>query len=93
MAFVFVSVLLASWQTVILCSSVFATGLRYCTRPVAGQFQVPPGQRFTVAIYVCAFTCACSFTVHNVRGFLLIVLSFSVFFPLPPNPLLLVVVL
>ena len=56
-------------------------GLRYCTRPVAGQFQVPLGQRFTVAIYVCAFTCACSFTVRSVRGFLLIALSFSVFPP------------
>ena len=39
---------------------------------------MPLGQRFTVAIYVGAFTCACSFTVRSVRGFLLIALSFSV---------------
>ena len=71
----------------------FCQGLRYCTRPVAEQFQVPLGQRFSVAIYVCTFTCACSFTVHSVRGFLLIMLSFSVFFPLPLRPLLLLGVL
>ena len=65
MAFAFVTVLLACFGklAVILCSGVFA---RVCVTVLGllrGNFQCPLGQRFTVTIYACAFTCVCSFTV------------------------------
>ena len=67
MAFVFVSILLVYFGelTVILRSGVFTKVCVTVLRPVAGQFPVPLGQQFTVAInfYACVFTCACSFTV------------------------------
>ena len=78
MAFVFVHVLLACFGelAVILCSDFFA---RVCVTVLGllwGHFQCPLGQRFTFAIYACAFTCACSFTVHSVWGVLLSVAEF-----------------
>ena len=65
---------------VILCSDAIARVCVSILGLLQGNFLCPLGQRFTVAIYACAFTCACSFTVHSVQG---ILLSFSVF-PLPP---------
>ena len=48
----------------------------YCSRPGAGQFPVPLGQRFIVGIYASEFTGGRSFTVHSVRG---VLISFRVF--------------
>ena len=91
MAFVFVSILLACFGglKVILCSSKCCQCLRYCTRPVVGQIPVLPGSvvYFSVAIYACRFTCACSLTIRSVWG---VLLSFSGFFP-PSSPLIIII--
>lgn len=50
--------------------------MRYCSKPGAEQFSVPPGSAFFVGIYASAFTCGRSFTVGSVPGALI---SFRVF--------------
>lgn len=76
MGFAFVSVLLVCFGelAVILYSGVFARVYVTELGLLRGNFQCPLGQQFTVAIYACAFTCACSFTLPSVR------VSCSVFF-------------
>ena len=78
MAFAFVSVLLACFGklAVILCADFFARVCITVLGLLCVNFQCPLGQRFAVAIYMCVFTCACSFTVHSVWGVLLSVAQF-----------------
>ena len=75
----FVSVLLVCFGelAVILYTGVFARVYVPELGLLRGNFQCPLGQQFTVAIYACAFTCACSFTLPSVWG---VLLSFLFFF-------------
>ena len=79
MGFAFVSVLLVCFGelAVILYSGVFARVYVTELGLLRGNFQCPLGQQFTVVIYACVFTCACSFTLLCVRG---VLLSFLFFF-------------
>jgi len=65
MALAFISVFGGMMWHLVCC-----LGLRYCSRPGAEQFPVPPGQWFIVAIYPCAFTCGCSFYCAKSSGHL-----------------------
>ena len=82
---------LASWQL----SYALAFFARVCITALGLSRAIssaPLGQQFTVAIYACVFTCACSFTVCSVQGLPSVLISFSVFSTLPSHPLLLLAV-
>ena len=64
--------------------------LHYCFGLIVRAFKRSLGQRYSDAVYACAFTCAHSFTLLSVRG-VLCSLHFSSVFYLPPLPLALVV--
>ena len=86
MEFAFVSILLVCFGklAVILCSGVFARVYVTKLGLLWGNFQCSLSQRFTVAIYGCAFTSTCSFTVPSVGGILLGVAQFPCCRPRTP---------
>ena len=77
MALTFVRVLLVCFgELAVLCSFVFA-GVRVTLLGLLrDNFQCPLGQWFSIAVYVSAFTSACSFTVCSVRCVLVSVAKF-----------------